>query len=152
MMSASVWAGCVAANRLHIGPPSDTPSSTACLDPTASSTARTSSMRCSRVGRCVTGSDSPVPRLSNRISRENEASRLRNRANDGSFQKYSRCDTHPITKTRSTGPLPQTWYAMLTSPLLAYWTGPGSTAAGSAIGAGRAAAAGADCVTPAMNR
>ena len=58
----------------------------------------TSSMRCSRVGRCVTGSDSPVPRWSNRISRENEASRLKNRANDGSFQKYSRCDTHPITE------------------------------------------------------
>ena len=76
MISASVCAGCVAANRLHIGPPSDTPSSTACRDPTASSTARTSSMRCSRVGRCVTGSDSPVPRLSNRISRENEARRL----------------------------------------------------------------------------
>ena len=57
----------------------------------------------------VTGSDRPVPRLSKRISRENDASRLRNRAKDGSFQKYSRCETQPMTKTRSSGPSPHTW-------------------------------------------
>src|SRR5690348_17435571 len=36
-------------------------------------TARTSSMRASSVGAPVTGSDMPVPRLSNRIRREKEA-------------------------------------------------------------------------------
>ena len=50
MISASVRSGYVAANRLHIGPPSDTPSSTARREPTASITARTSSIRCSSVG------------------------------------------------------------------------------------------------------
>ena len=34
---------------------------------------------------------------------------VRNRANDGSFQKYSRCDTQPMTKTRSMAPEPTTW-------------------------------------------
>ena len=70
MMSASVLSGCVAANRLHIGPPSDTPSSRPAASLPRSCTARTSSMRSSSVGRCATRSDSPVPRLSNRISRE----------------------------------------------------------------------------------
>ena len=45
--------------------------------------------------------------------------RFRKRANDGSFQKYSRCDTQPMTKTRSTGPSPITSYAMFTLPLWA---------------------------------
>ena len=77
---------------------------------TASRTARTSSIRCSRVGSSLTGtrSESPVPRLSKRIRREKDASRDRNRANRGSAQKYSRCDTQPITKTRSIGPSPTT--------------------------------------------
>ena len=46
-------------------------------EPTASSTARTSSIRCSSVGSCATGtgSDRPVPRLSKTISRAIEASR-----------------------------------------------------------------------------
>src|SRR5438132_5625285 len=35
--------------------------------------------------------------------------------------------TEPGTKTRSTGTSPLTWYAMLTSPLLAYWTSGTST-------------------------
>ena len=111
MTSASVFSGYVAANRLQSGPPSETPSSTARSEPTASITARTSSRRCSSVGSFSTGtgSDSPVPRLSKRIRRDIDASRPRNRANDGSLQKYSRCDTHPITKTRSTGPDPRTW-------------------------------------------
>ena len=58
-----------------IGAPSETPSSVARSDPAASITARTSSMRSSSVGTSFTGSDIPMPRLSKRISRENEASR-----------------------------------------------------------------------------
>ena len=50
---------------------SETPKSAACVDPTASMTARTSSMRCSSLGGSVTGSERPVPRLSRRIRREN---------------------------------------------------------------------------------
>ena len=69
--------GYVAANSRHIGPPSDAPKSAARSDPTASITARTSSIRCSSVGRSSSGtrSDRPVPRLSNRINRQKEASR-----------------------------------------------------------------------------
>ena len=44
-------------------------------------TARTSSIRCSRVGTSATGSDSPVPRLSKMIRRENELIRSKKRAN-----------------------------------------------------------------------
>ena len=53
------------------------PRSAARSDPTASITARTSSIRCSSVGRRSSGtrSDRPVPRLSNRISRQNDANR-----------------------------------------------------------------------------
>ena len=50
MTSARVFSGYVVANRLHIGPPSETPSSAASRDPAAAMTARTSSMRCSSVG------------------------------------------------------------------------------------------------------
>ena len=57
-----------------IGPPSESPTSAARSEPAASITARTSSIRSSRVGPGI-GSESPVPRLSKRISRENEASR-----------------------------------------------------------------------------
>ena len=59
------------AKRLHIGPPSDTPRRTASREPAAAITARTSSMRCSSVGSAPTRSDRPVPRLSNRMTREN---------------------------------------------------------------------------------
>jgi hypothetical protein len=43
-----------------MGPPSETPISTACCDPTASITARTSSILVSSVGTSVTRSDTPV--------------------------------------------------------------------------------------------
>ncbi len=56
--------------------------------------------------------DSPVPRLSNRISRENVASRSKNRAIVGSSQAASTWDTQPGTQTRSRGPSPITWYAI----------------------------------------
>ena len=77
MQSAFVRSGYVAANRRLMLPPSEAPNTVARSEPTASITALTSSIRCSRVGgsRSGTGSDIPVPRLSNRISRAKEASR-----------------------------------------------------------------------------
>jgi hypothetical protein len=63
----------VAAKSTLIDAPSDKPKSAARREPAASITARTSSMRVSSVGAPSTGSDIPVPRLSNLISRENEA-------------------------------------------------------------------------------
>jgi hypothetical protein len=92
------------------GPPSDTPNRLARVEPAASSTARTSSMRASSPGSALTGtrSDSPVPRLSNRISRENEASRRRKSAAAGTSQVVSTFETKPGTITRSRGPSPIT--------------------------------------------
>src|SRR5262249_22100565 len=58
------------------------------------------------------GSDAPVPRRSNRISRLNDARRRRNLAEDGSSQMPSTLLNHPFTKTRSIAPSPTTWYAM----------------------------------------
>ena len=65
--------GWVAAKSIDIGPPSETPASAARSEPAASKTARTSSMRSSSVP-MRTRSESPIPRLSKRINRENEAS------------------------------------------------------------------------------
>src|SRR5438034_6747293 len=101
MMSAAVRSGCVAAKSIHIGPPSEYPTSAACGERAASITARTSSIRCSSVGMSLTRSESPVPRLSKRINRENEARRCRNAAARGSSQKTSRLDAQPGTSTRS---------------------------------------------------
>ena len=67
-----------------------------------------------------TRSDSPVPRLSKVIRRENEARRARKRASIGSSQARSTWETQPGTYTRSSVPLPTTWYAMWSSPLRAY--------------------------------
>jgi hypothetical protein len=60
------------------------PKSAARSEPTASMTARTSSIRCSSVGISDTRSESPVPGLSNRMSRAKDASRWKNRAPHGS--------------------------------------------------------------------
>ena len=80
-------------------PPSECPNSAARSEPTASSTARTSSMRSSRVGSSSfdTRSESPVPRLSKRISRENEARRSRKCAIAGSSHISSMFETQPGT-------------------------------------------------------
>ena len=80
-------------------PPSEAPKIAARSDPTASMTARTSSIRCSSVGSSLagTGSDIPVPRLSNRISRENEARRSKPSARSGSSHASSTCETQPGT-------------------------------------------------------
>ena len=72
---ARVRSGCVAAKSVTIDPPSEIPSRTARSEPTSSITARTSSMRSSSGAMPLTRSDSPVPRLSKRISRPSEASR-----------------------------------------------------------------------------
>ncbi len=77
-------------------------------------------MRSSNVGMDGTGSERPVPRLSNRISRANDASREKKRACSGSSHWYSRWEANPGAKIRSRGPSPTTWYATWTSPLLAY--------------------------------
>ena len=54
-------------------------------------------------------SDIPLPRRSNRISRENDASRSRKRAQDGSSQTISMFDMYDGTSTTSSGPSPTTW-------------------------------------------
>ena len=113
-ISAIVRSGYVAANSMAIGPPSDTPSTTVRSEPTASITARASSIRTSSDGSrsSDTRSDSPTPRLSNTITRANDERCVKNRANLGSVHICSTCVTQPITNRMSTGPSPNTWYAM----------------------------------------
>ena len=89
-------------------PPSETPNTVARDEPAASITARMSSIRSSIVGGLEAGSDMPVPRLSNTINRENDASRVKNRARFGSSHATSTCDTKPGAITRSVGPSPST--------------------------------------------
>ena len=69
-----------------MGPPSEMPHRAVRSEPTASSTAFRSSIRSSRAGTPTTGSESPVPRLSHRISRENDASRANNSGTIGISQ------------------------------------------------------------------
>jgi hypothetical protein len=76
--------------------------------PAASITARTSSMRVSSVGAPVTRSDIPVPRLSNRISREKEASSVRNGAKEGRVQTSSTWVRKGGMNTKSKRPSPRT--------------------------------------------
>jgi hypothetical protein len=78
------------------------------LLPALSSTARISSIRCSSEGIPASRSDSPVPRLSKRISRANDPSRSRQRAYDRSSHARSRCETYPGDTMRSIGPSPLT--------------------------------------------
>ncbi len=68
--------GYVAAKSRLMGAPSATPNTAARREPTASMTARRSSIRASSVGAPATRSDMPVPRLSNRRSREKVPSSL----------------------------------------------------------------------------
>ena len=74
MTSARVRSGWVAANRAHIGAPSEIPRGPP-LHPVASSTAVRSSIRSSSVEGPAVGSERPVPGLSKAITRSNEASR-----------------------------------------------------------------------------
>ena len=77
-------------------------------DPAASMTARMSSMRTSAEAKSATRSESPVPRLSNRISRENVASLAKNSPGGPSHAYSSAVKTEPSTNTRSKGPSPTT--------------------------------------------
>jgi hypothetical protein len=85
------------------------PTIAARVDPTASITARTSSIRVSRLGAPATRSDMPVPRLSKAISREIAASRRHSVEKGGVVQPSSTSETNPGTKTTSNGPSPATW-------------------------------------------
>ena len=102
-----------------IGPPSETPSSAARSEPTASITARTSSIRTSSDGAPLTRSDIPVPRLSNGSAGRTTRAAGVNAASDGICHASSTCETNGGMWTRSNGPSPSTWYAIETSPLLA---------------------------------
>ena len=66
--------GYVAANTAATAAPSQEPMSAARSEPTASMTARTSSIRSSIDGAPATGSETPVPRLSKSRTRANDAS------------------------------------------------------------------------------
>ena len=83
------------------GPPSARlrrhPSIAARSDPAASITARTSSMRVSSVGDLLTRSDRPVPRLSKRIRRENEAIPSRRWAKSGCSHRSSTFEIAPAS-------------------------------------------------------
>ena len=57
---------------MAIGPPSEKPSTAGRRHLAADMTAIKSATRSSSAGSSVTGSDSPVPRLSNRTSRQND--------------------------------------------------------------------------------
>lgn len=102
-------------------PPSESPMIAASLLPASSMTARMSSIRSSSVAASVGRSDIPVPLLSNRISRQNELQSSIARADSRLSQDRSRCEIVPGAQTMSIGPLPVTWYAMRTVPLLAYF-------------------------------
>ena len=81
--------GWVAANSTDIGAPSEAPSNVARVNPASSITALRSSIRVSSVGTSATGSESPVPRLSNVMTRANDASRLMARASGGNSHASS---------------------------------------------------------------
>ena len=106
--NATVRCGKLAAKSIDIGPPSDSPISAARSEPTASITARTSSILSSSVP-AWTRSERPMPRLSNRITRAKEPRRSTKRRYEGSSQTTCRLVTKPSTKTMSTGPSPTTW-------------------------------------------
>ena len=76
---ALVRSGCVAAKSAAIIVPSLAPMIAARSDPTASMTARTSSIQSSSGGGVLEGigSERPIPDLSNEISRLNDESRRR---------------------------------------------------------------------------
>src|SRR5512132_2256978 len=85
-------------------------------------TARRSSILVSSVGTWRTGSERPLPRLSNRRTRAYSARSSTWSTKSGMSQPARRSARVPRTNTRSIGPSPTTWYAIATSPLRAYWT------------------------------
>ena len=101
-----------------IGPPSDTPMTAARSEPAASMTARRSSIRTSSGVPASTGSESPVPRLSKKISRESDAISSKIARKPGTSITKSTFDVVPGTKTTSNGPSPQTRYWAPNGPWL----------------------------------
>ena len=94
---------------MHIVAPSDIPISAARSEPAASITARTSSIRSSSVAAFGTGSESPTPRRSKRITRANELRRSTKRVCAGLSQIRSRWEMNGKATTTSIGPSPTTW-------------------------------------------
>src|SRR5439155_13444902 len=82
--------------------------SAARFDPTSSRMACTSCMRCSSAKICELRSDMPVPRLSKRMTRLNEARRWKNARWPADPQIASMLETNPGTNSRSSGPSPNT--------------------------------------------
>jgi hypothetical protein len=105
-ISPSTRSGCVAASRIAGEEASEFPITTARFEPAASSTARKSSARCCTVGMPTTGSDSPVPGLSNNRRRPIDASSRKKAVAYGSAHNRSRCEISPAPKMMSTGPSP----------------------------------------------
>jgi len=68
----------------------------------------------------ATGSGSPEPRRSNRITREKEPRPSRKRRAAPNSHMISTWHASRETKSRSRGPSPNTLYAIETSPLRAY--------------------------------
>jgi hypothetical protein len=92
-----------------MGPAWENPKNAADREPAASRTPSMSST-CSSMGGCrCARSESPVPRGSTTIKRENVVRRRRKLAKPGSAQLWSRFENSPGMKTRSTAPLPITW-------------------------------------------
>jgi hypothetical protein len=89
--SAETRSGYVAAKRIAIDPPAEWATNATCSAPAASITAFMSSIQRSRLGSSSkgTGSDMPVPLLSKRMSRLNEARRARKRTLCGSSHCHS---------------------------------------------------------------
>ena len=98
--------GYVAANNTLMGQPSENPSRIVRFEPTASMTARTSSIRSSSDGTPDTRSDRPCPLLSNVTTRANPDKRCRNAVNPGSSWWNSTWEIAPGTMTMSSGPCP----------------------------------------------
>ena len=109
-MRLETRSGCVAAKGIARIPPPMFEISAARSDPTVSSTAGMSAMNSSRVGSVEVGigSDRPVPRLSNMISRPNVARRSRRAASGGTSHWASRLPNHWSRSRMSGGPLPMT--------------------------------------------
>ena len=93
-------------NNMHSAPPSENPRSTACREPVASRTARRSSMRSSSEGSRLTGSERPVPRLSNSTTRPMSVRALNVPAVSGNRASARKGKVQPSTRTISTVPAP----------------------------------------------
>ena len=92
--------------------------------PTASITARTSSIARLEIGQADVAVREPGPALVEPDQpRERPEAVVDVRATPTMSQSISRWEKNPWIKTRSNGPSPVTWYAMLTSPLRAYSIG-----------------------------